>query len=230
MKILALVVARLGSKRVPGKNLKMLGHKPLISWTLDVAKMSHKFCDILVSTDDPKIAELSMNSGALVPWLRPSNLSSDSIGLGDVALHALNWYEKEKGSIDGIVLLQPTSPFRTVETINKGINLFLANGKKTVLGVSPTHSHPHWTFRIVDKKLIPFASVSGLNLRSQDLEPAYLVNGCFYLTTPALLRGNKSFYAGEILPLIVHSCEESIDIDTEFDFKFAQFLVNNINK
>jgi CMP-N-acetylneuraminic acid synthetase len=133
MKILALITARGGSKRLPGKNIKLLGSKPLILWSIDVAKNNLDICDILVSTDNPAIAEISREAGAKVPWLRPSELATDNASSVDVALHALDWYEASKGSVDGILLLQPTSPFRTPETVPRGIELFRINNYQTVL-------------------------------------------------------------------------------------------------
>ena len=95
MKILALITARKGSKRLPGKNNRLLGGKPLIIWSIDVAKGIPEICDVLVSTDDSEIAEISRNAGAFVPWLRPSNIATDNATSEEVALHAIDWYERE---------------------------------------------------------------------------------------------------------------------------------------
>lgn len=142
MKILALILGRGGSKRLPGKNIRLLGGKPLIVWSIDVAKYIPEICDILVSTDDPAIQAVSKESEALVPWLRPADLATDTSSSVDAALHALDWYEAENGAVDGILLLQPTSPFRTKETVRRGLALFKKNNHKTVLGISHTHAHP----------------------------------------------------------------------------------------
>ena len=124
MKILALVTARKGSKRLHNKNIRLLGNKPLIVWTINSAKNIPEICDILVSTDDQAVMSISKDIGAYVPWLRPVDLATDTASSVDVALHALNWYESERGAVDGILLLQPTSPFRSKETIQRGIELF----------------------------------------------------------------------------------------------------------
>ena len=113
MRILTVIAARGGSKRLPGKHIRVLGEKPLIIWSIDVAKDIPEICDILVSTDDTAIASVCTEAGILVPWLRPVELATDTANLVDVVLHALGWYETEKGAVDGILLLQPTSPFRT---------------------------------------------------------------------------------------------------------------------
>ncbi len=229
MKILALILARGGSKRLPGKNIRILGGKPLIVWSLDVAQDIAEICTTLVSTDDLEIAKVCKEAGALVPWLRPAELSTDTAGSVDAALHALDWYEKEYGMVDGILLLQPTSPFRTKETVRKGIELFKENGKQSVLGVSPTHTHPMWTFKMDDDYLVPLMQDHGFLMRSQDLPAAYVVNGCFYLITPEELRDKRSFIVDKIIPLLIESPQEALDIDTEWDFFIAECFFSRKN-
>lgn len=229
MKILALITARGGSKRVPGKNTRLLGGKPLIVWSIELTKDIPQICDILVSTDDPAIAALSAKAGALVPWLRPAELATDTANSVDVAIHALDWYENTLGKLDGLLLLQPTSPFRSIESIRKGIQLFHDKARRAVVGVSPALSHPMWTFKLVDGFLVPFMDNHGLGVRSQDLEPAYEVNGCFYLIYPADLRATRSFINKNSTPLLIKSKKESLDIDTESDFNLASSLVTDFS-
>ena len=226
MKILALVAARGGSKRLPGKNIKSLGGKPLIIWSIDIAKGIPDVSDILVSTDDELIADVSRRAGALVPWLRPIELSNDTASSLDVALHALNWYERENGKVDGLLLLQPTSPFRSRETLLRGISIFQENQCQSVIGVSPAESHPMWCFSIKDQIMQPFIDGGGLHLRSQDLPPAYAVNGAFYLIAPDVLRATKSLYGDGMVPLIMEHPKESVDIDTEWDFLCAEAFLS----
>lgn len=226
MKILALILARGGSKRLPGKNIRLLGGKPLIVWSIDVVKHIPEICDILVSTDDPAIAVVSKEAGALVPWLRPAELATDTSSSVDAALHALDWYEAENGVVDGLLLLQPTSPFRTKVTVKNGIDFFINNNYETVIGVSQTHSHPMWALKKESKHLVPFMKDHGLNIRSQDLPAAYIVNGSFYLILPKILRINHSFIFFQCIPLIINSKKEMLDIDDEWDFKIAEYFVN----
>lgn len=198
----------------------------MIAWSINVAKGVPEICDILVSTDDPTIAEVARNLGALVPWLRPEELATDTASSVDVALHALDWYECVKGAVDGLLLLQPTSPFRRRETIDRGIHLFRQHNHRSVIGVAPANPHPMWCFKIEGTAMTPFVE-SGLQLRSQDLPPAYAINGTFYLVTPNELRRHRSFYTTTTIPLIIDRLEESIDIDTEWDWKIAEtFLLN----
>ena len=225
MRILVLIAARGGSKRIPGKNIRPLDGRSLIVWSIDVAKDLPEICDILISTDDATIADIARNAGALVPWLRPAELASDTASSVNVALHALDWYEREKGSVDGLLLLQPTSPFRSRATVLRGIELFRAHQHRPVIGISPARSHPMWCFKIEGETMRPFLDGGGLHLRSQDLPSAYIVNGAFYLVSPEDLRKLHSFYSSNMVPLLITEPEESIDIDTEWDWKIAETIL-----
>ena len=226
MNILVIITARKGSKRLPGKNTRSLGGKPLILWTVDIAKKIPNVCDILISTDDPKAASICIKSGAYVPWLRPSTLSTDKASSVDVVIHALDFYEKEKNKVDGVLLLQPTSPFRKLSTIKEGINLFLTNNQRPVVGVSPTPAHPMWSVKIDNGAIIPFTEIRDLEIRSQELPPVFIVNGSFYLIKPNDLRERKSFIGNDAIPLIVKSSIESLDIDNYEDFERAEFVLS----
>ena len=228
MRILALITARGGSKRLPGKNIRPLGGKPLIVWSIDVAKDSLGICDILVSTDDSAIAAVCEKAGAYVPWLRPAELAIDTASSVDVALHALDWYEAEKGAVDGLLLLQPTSPFRTQATVQRGIELFDQHDCQSVLGVSPTHAHPMWTLKMEGDYLVPFMVENGVPTLSQDLPSAYVVNGSFYLITPAELRACRSFVGAKTIPLLIESPQEAVDIDTAWDWEIAEFIAADL--
>jgi len=223
MRILALIPARGGSKRLPGKNIRVLGGKPLVVWSIDVAKDIPEICDILVSTDDPAIAAVCAEAGAYVPWHRPAELATDTSSSVDVALHALDWYEAKNGAVDGLLLLQPTSPFRSETTVRRGIELFAKYNHQPVLGISRTHVHPMWMLKMEGDYLTPFLTEHGFGTRSQDIPPIYAVNGSFYLIAPSGLRAHRSFIVKKTIPLLIESPQEAVDIDTELDFKMAEF-------
>ena len=225
MSILALITARGGSKRLPGKNLRSLGGNPLIVWSIEVAKKVPAIRDTLVSTDDSAIARVARNAGAYVPWLRPAELATDTASSVDVCLHALEWYEREKGKVDGLLLLQPTSPFRSCATVLRGIELFHKHDHRPVIGVSPAESHPMWCLKIEGETIRPFVDGVGLHLRSQELAPAYVVNGALYLIAPEELRKRRSFYSDDMVPLVMEDPEESMDIDTEWDWRMAETIL-----
>jgi N-acylneuraminate cytidylyltransferase len=225
VRILALIAARGGSKRLPGKNIRPLGGKPLIAWSIQVAQRIDAIGDILVSTDTQDIADVARQAGALVPWLRPAALATDEATSLEVCLHAVDWYESEHGAVDGLLLLQPTSPFRRRDTLLRGIDQFQSGGRHPVIGVSPARSHPLWCFRIQGQTMVPFVDGAGLQLRSQDLPAAYVINGAFYLVDPRQLRERRSFYGPDMAPLIMTRPEECVDIDSEWDWRIAEALL-----
>lgn len=224
MKILALIPARGGSKRLPGKNIKLLGGMPLIAWSIRAAQKSGCCSEVVVSTDDPSIERVSREYGALVPWLRPEQLSTDTASSVDVAIHALNSYEAENGSVDGLLLLQPTSPFRSAETIPLVVKMFIEEaGRVPFVGVSPASSHPAWCFRLTKNGMSPF--IAWDERRSQDLEPAWVLNGSIYLISPERLRAEKTFVTTDTKPIAMTEVSESIDIDDRYDWAYAESVL-----
>lgn len=226
MKIIALIPARGGSKRLPGKNIRLLGNKPLIAWTIEAALQSGVCDDILVSTDDEAIAAVARTYGASVPYLRPSELSSDTATSIEVALHALEVYEAQHGSVDGLLLLQPTSPFRSSSSIREAILKWSDDeAHRPVVSVSPASSHPAWCFRISSTSMEPFLGWETMRSRSQDLDEAWTLNGAIYLISPADLRSARSFLTPNTRPLVIESAREAVDIDTPEDWSAAEALL-----
>lgn len=226
MRILAVIPARGGSKRAPGKNVRKLGNKPLINWTIDSALNTSELSAIVVSTDDPQIAEIAQSAGATVPWLRPIKLATDEAKSVDVAIHALDWYEAENGKVDGILLLQPTSPFRTNETIRNAISLFKNHEGSSIIGVSPLQNHQLYTVEKHGEFLVQYQQQKFLRKRSQNTSQIYAVNGAIYLVSPQEIRSSNSFIGSCLLPVIVESPIEALDIDTEEDFKIAEMFLS----
>lgn len=227
MKILALIPARKGSKRLPNKNIKLLGSKPLIQWSIDIAKNIENICDILISTDSEEIIQIANDCNVLAPWLRPSNLATDYSTSIDVTLHAIQWYQENVSSIDAVLLLQPTSPFRFQEDMERGIELFKTNSNTSIIGVSEAKNHPLWTFKIDNDLLIPYIDKTGLKMRSQELPKAYTINGSFYLISPKNLEIHKSFFLANSIALISNHEETNIDIDTMEDWNKAEYYLNS---
>lgn len=225
MNTLGLILARSGSKRLPHKNIKALGGLPLIAWTIRSTIQSEVCCDIVVSTDDAEIAEIAQRFGANVYGLRPPELATDTASSVDVALYSLDSYEVTHGAVDALMLLQPTSPFRSPETIRKATSLFEQSGGSAVVGVSAVHSHPAWCFRIDNGYLLPYVEGDSLNTRSQDLPAAYAVNGAMYIVSPQMLRQGRNFFPSATKPLIMENPIESVDIDTHWDWQIADALV-----
>lgn len=223
LKLLGLVLARGGSKRIPNKNIRPLNGKPLLSWTIQAALTSGVLDTLLLSTDDPEIATIGRADGACVPWLRPAHLSTDTASSVDAALHALEWYEAAYGAIDGLVLLQPTSPFRSAETIRSAVAQFARNTACSLVSLAPAKVHPAWCFRVShENRLAPFLGWDAIGTRSQDLEPAYVVNGALYITPPERLRRDRAFIADDTAAFVMTDAMESLDIDVEEDWDAAE--------
>lgn len=229
MKILALIPARGGSKRFPRKNIKLLGGVPLIAWTIRAAKASGVCTDVLVSTDDAEIANVAKANNALILGSRPAELATDTASSVDVALHELAVYEKDHGKVDGLLLLQPTSPFRTADNIREAVDLFnQTGGGRPIVSVSPVASHPAWSFRIIGgNTLDPVMGWDSIKGRAQDLEPIYMLNGAIYIICPLKLRSERKFVTLDVVPYVMSNPKEVIDIDEEIDFEFSEFLINN---
>lgn len=221
MKILAIVPARGGSKRLPGKNIKMLGGRPLIGWTIEAALQSGVACAVLVSTDDAQIGAVAEAFGASVPGLRPAHLATDTATSVDVVLHALDGYESVNGPVDGVLLLQPTSPFRTAESIRRAVALFHADVSRPLVSVCAASTHPAWCFRLEGDSMEPFLGWEHLSKRSQDLEPACTLSGSIYLIAPDVLREHRRFVLPGTVPMLVSESIESLDIDTPEDWNTA---------
>lgn len=229
MKILGIIPGRGGSKRLPNKNIRPLAGKPLINWTIDTVRGVPDVVDILVSTDSREIASVAKEAGALVPWLRPDELATDTATSVDVCLHALDWYEREKGEVDGLLLLQPTSPFRKAGTIKQGIEIYKSyGGSRPVVALSPADSHPMWCYSLDGDVMNPFIGEADLIVRSQDLPKAYVINGALYLASPKHLREIQSFVVKTTASLLINDPKERVDIDTEWDWMIAEYWLTKI--
>ena len=217
MKIVALIPARANSKRIDRKNRRKLLGQPLIVWTIKTAKNVKEINDIYVSTDDEEIIKICKKFKLKVPWKRPKNLSSDTATSRDVILHFLNWYEKKISKIDGLLFLQPTSPFRKKSSIQKAIKLFKKNSNKAITSFSPLNKRELSYYFYLNKK-------TNNVTKSLDFIDLVKLNGSIFLTSPKNFRKFKSFPNSYILPLVQNSLEESIDIDTHEDWKLAEKL------
>ncbi len=221
MRVLGLVPARGGSKSIPRKNLVELGGVPLIQWTIQAA-LGSNLERVVVSTDDDEIAEISQNLGAEVPFKRPAELSSDQTLSIDVVLHALDVLEED---FDAVMMLQPTSPFRTSIDIESAIKII--DDASSVISVVPVEgTHPARMKFVEDGVLIdpPFAETIE-NMPRQDLRPMYIRNGAIYLTRIADLRHRT--FKGALSRALIMPKERSINIDTSFDLALARAALSN---
>ena len=131
---LAIIPARAGSKRIPNKNLQLIGNKPMIQFTIEAAISSLEKSNIIISSNDVKVHNIAKKFGLNVPFIRPNELSTETASTSSVILHAIQWYKKQHRFIpDNLILLQPTSPFRTAGDIKKSMKQFITSKKKTLV-------------------------------------------------------------------------------------------------
>ncbi|MDT3687765.1 MAG: acylneuraminate cytidylyltransferase family protein [Pseudorhodoplanes sp.] len=225
--ILALIPARGGSKGLPQKNILPCAGRPLIAHTI-AAALTAQMKRVVVSTDDPAIAEISRQNGAEVPFMRPQALATDAARSIDVVTHALTFFDQnESWRPDWVLLLQPTSPLRTSDDIRQAISLAAGDSESdsVVSVVNSEKFHPLYARRIVDGVLRPYLPSVPIS-RRQDLDPVYCNNGAIYLTRTRTLIRDASLYGNRSIPYVM-PFERSLDIDTEFDLRLASFLLSS---
>lgn len=234
MKILAFIPARSGSKRIPNKNIALLGGKPLIAYTIEAAKKAKLVNRIVVSTDSQEIADVAKKYGAEVPFLRPAEISqSDSMEM-EFFTHALDWFKNnENYEPDLIVMLFSTSPFRKPQSINKAIEEIIKHPEADSLrSVKICSEHPYKMW-IMDKNgyLKPFVTTEDFNMHTLAyhlLPKVYIQNASIYITKPSTIRSKKS-PIGDIVIAFIMSEDESVDINNPIDLKLAEELIKNKN-
>lgn len=223
MRVLGVIPARGGSKGVPGKNLRPLGGKPLIAWTAEAATGS-SLSQVILSTDSEEIANVGRTLGLEVPFLRPGELATDEAKSLPVLQHALRFMEEQTGKFEAIMMLQPTTPFRTTVDIDQCVQLLHDHVCDSVISVEDVGAyHPARMKYVRDGFLIdpPFAEEVE-NQPRQQLEPMYIRNGAVYLTRrETLLDG--SFKGRRSLAYLMPKFR-STNIDSEHDLIYAEWL------
>lgn len=220
MKILGIILARAGSKRIPFKNKKFLGKKRLFNWTLDVCKKLSPIKDFIVSTDDKQIFNISKKRGFLVPWLRPKKLSTDKSTSYSACLHAIKWYEKNINIIDAILLLQVTSPFRSIKSVLKTINLF-TKLKTPVVSVTRMGNKE----KIQENNIFKIKKNKIYTYDKKSKSPKYKITGSIYLWPKDTLFNDKCFKLSNAHAFIINNKKQSLDLDTQEDWKKAEYYI-----
>ncbi len=228
-KIMAIIPARGGSKGLPRKNIMLLDGKPLIAYTIIVAKKSHIFDRIIVSTDNNEIAEIAKKYGAEVPFIRPTELATDKADSMDVVIHALKWFKEKGKKFDYIMKLQPTSPLRTVQDLIKSMELIIEKDGDSVISVSECEHHPLWSNKLdPDLKMSNFIDEDIKGKNRQELPKYYRVNGVIFISKVDTLLNTTDWYGEKSYAYIMDS-KRALDIDSEIDFYLAE-LMQKLNK
>jgi CMP-N,N'-diacetyllegionaminic acid synthase len=226
--ILGIVPARGGSKAIPRKNLALLANKPLLAWTMEVALEAALLDRLVISTDDPEIAEVGKKLGAEAPFLRPTELASDTSTSMDVILHALRWFaDNENYRPHYVLLLQPTSPLRTATDIRESIKLALTKHADSVVSVCETHQHALWMKGVNEEgRLVDLYPQSAAPTRRQDLPPVFALNGAIYLALRTFLLSERTFISDRTYPYVMPE-NRSLDVDTPWDLYLANLILND---
>lgn len=226
MKTLYVIPARGGSKGIPHKNIKSLAGKPLIGYSIDVARQLAADDDICLTTDDPDIAATAESMGLNVPFLRPASLATDTCGTYEVLIHALDFYRDRGIDYDTLVLLQPTSPMRTADDVRAALALYSPD-IDMVVTVKEAASNPYYNCYETDNDgFLHISKGDGGYTRRQDAPKVWEYNGAVYVINVESLR-RMPLSAFTRRRMSVMPAERSVDLDTPVDWLIAEKLIEN---
>lgn len=227
-RVLGLVLARAGSKGLPGKNILPLRGRPLIAWSIAAGLASRYVDDVVVSTDGEEIAEVARQHGAEVPFLRPAHLASDTAASIDAVEHALAWLEHRGRRYDYLVLLEPTSPLRDSADIDLLLERMVATDALSAVTVCRSESqHPAFMYELGENsRLQPFLQRQPTSLRRQDINAVYFLDGNVYASEVGELRSRRSFYHQDTMGLEMPKWKAT-EIDDEVDLLIVDTLMRH---
>jgi N-acylneuraminate cytidylyltransferase len=225
MKVLCIIPARRDSRGIPGKNWKLLNNKPLVGYSIDIAKQSKDIDEICISTNSDEVIEIATNHYHLnVLFTRPEELSLDTTSSHDVLIHAVEFYESQGKTYDAILLLQPTSPFRKVEFINECIEIFKKSDCDMVVSVCETPLNPYYNLYNETDGFI-HRSIPSNFTRRQDCPKTYLVNGSIYVISVNSLKNQQLHEMKKVIKYEMPE-EFSLDLDTLNDWEKAETILS----
>jgi N-acylneuraminate cytidylyltransferase len=228
--IVGFIFARGGSQGVPRKNIRLLAGKPLIAYAIETAFQSQFINRVVISTDDKNIAQIAQEFGAEVPFIRPKELAQDNSSEWLAWQHAIRTLkEQDKGrELDVFVSIPPTAPLRAVEDVDNAIQTFLVNDADIVITVKNASRHPSFNMITIDEQnyaqlILPLDKQI---IRRQDAPPAYDITTVAYVASPKFIMESKALFEGKVKAVFIPE-ERALDIDTELDFQFAEYLMTN---
>ena len=223
--VVCVIPARGGSKGLPGKNIKMFCGKPLIAHTIEQAKQSRYIDRVIVSTEDEAIAQISLEYGAEVPFIRPMELAGDSVATVDVLLHAIQLVGiQDQYLFDILVLLHTTTPMRSVEDIDNSIALLVEEKADNIFSVTEAHRNPYFNMVEINKDGYATLAKQGNFTTRQAAPLIYDMNSSIYVWWKELLKEKKKIFLDKT-KIYVMPKERSIDIDDNMDFKIAEMMM-----
>ncbi|WP_026935509.1 cytidylyltransferase domain-containing protein [Christiangramia echinicola] len=224
MKVLGLITARGGSKGIPGKNIKLLGNKPLIVYSIEDATKSKLLSRLVVSSDDKSILAVARENAAEVPFKRPAELAADDTPSLEVIKHAVQFFKEKNEYFDAVCVLQPTTPFRRKGLIDEAIAKMQQGNYDSVISVReiPTEYNPHWAFEEQGGQLKIATGERYPIPRRQELPRAYHRDGAVYVTRTESIFENSLF--GDKIGFVDTSMDPYVNIDTPADWNKAEEL------
>ena len=227
MKNIAIIPARSGSKGLPDKNIRELAGKPLIAYTIEAALESGMFDTVMVSTDSSRYAEIAKKYGAEVPFFRSKETSSDTASSWDTVREVLDKYREAGKAFDTLMLLQPTSPLRTAQNIKEAYEEMNRKEANAIVSLCEMEYPPQQCNVLPeDLSLDRFVQTSSKGKRRQEMETYYRFNGALYLVKVEAFRKNADIYSDRCFAYLM-SRKNSVDIDEELDFLYAEWIVKN---
>lgn len=227
---LAIIPARSGSKGLKDKNIKLLNGKPLLAYTIEAARESGLFDEVMVSTDSMEYADVAKKWGANIPFLRSDELSNDTASSWDVVKEVIEGYKNLGAEFDTVALLQPTSPLRTSNDIIEGYNVMKVKEANFVVGVCEMDHSPLWANTIPeDLSMENFIRPEVVKMPRQSIQTYYRINGALYIVKVDYLMRTPDIYGDRSFASVM-SKENSIDIDDQMDFTIAEVLITERSK
>jgi N-acylneuraminate cytidylyltransferase len=226
MRALAFIFARGGSKGVPRKNIRSLGGKPLIAWSIEAAKACSRVARVIVSTDDHEIAEVAKRHGAEVPFMRPSELARDDSSEWLAWQHAVRAIQDTGDTFDSFLSVPATSPMRNPQDLTACLDLLGAGGCDAVVTMTPSSRNPYFNMvrRNVDETLTIAADAGRVIANRQDAPEVFDLTTVAYATTPAFILSHGDLFEGRVKGVTVPR-KRCLDIDDQMDLEFAEFLI-----
>jgi N-acylneuraminate cytidylyltransferase len=221
--VVAFIFARGGSKRLPRKNIRLLAGKPLIAYAIETAQASRYVQRVVVSTEDEEIAEVARAYGAEVPFMRPAELARDDVTVWASWQHAITELSKE-GKLDVTVVLPPPAPLRAAEDVDACIEHLMNSDADVVIAVKPAERNPYFNMVQIDEAGYAHLVIPTDKITRQTVPPVYDITAVAFAARPAFVMRAKSLFEGKVRSVTVPA-ERGLDIDTELDFQFAEFLL-----
>lgn len=222
LNVVALIFARGGSKRVPRKNIRLLAGKPLIAYSIETAKASRYIQRVVVSTEDAEIGDVARQFGAEV-LMRPAELAGDNVTAWASWQHAITELSKDR-PIDVTVVLPPPAPLRAPEDVDACVDMLLNSDADIVITVKPSESNPYFNMVQLDADGYARLVIPTDKITRQSVPPVYDITAVAYAARPAFVMRAKSLFEGKVRSVTVPA-ERGLDIDTELDLAFAEFLL-----